>query len=96
MTTVAVVGVRYLRCILPKASGRALYTLIESTVRAVGRIVVCVEATAEEKIMSSSRCAKTEPIHDEPNTAVACTEKTSLQLAGFARPMPVLPTPAKD
>src|SRR5208283_3804375 len=94
ITTVATVGVRYLSCMRPNASGTALYTLIESTVRAVGRIVVWVEATAEENTMSSNRWEKIEPNQLEPNTADPCTDSTSVRWAGFASPIPVVPTPA--
>src|SRR5208283_1214723 len=88
ITRVATVGVRYFLCMVPNASGTALYTLMERTVRAVGRIVVCVDAAADESTMSSNRCAKTEPIQADPNTAVPCTDSTSVRCAGFARPMP--------
>jgi hypothetical protein len=55
ITRVATVGVRYFLSMVPNASGTALYTLIESIVRAVGRIVVCVDAAADESTMSSKR-----------------------------------------
>ena len=53
--TVATVGVRNRRCIFLKTSGSALCTDIESTVRAVGKIVVWVEAAAEERTIKSKR-----------------------------------------
>src|SRR5581483_7689973 len=46
------VGVRYLGWILARAFGAARCAAIESTVRAVGRMVVCVEAMAEDRIAS--------------------------------------------
>ena len=47
MARVDVVGVRKRRWILAKEAGMALNTAIDSVVRAVGRIVVWVEAAAE-------------------------------------------------
>src|ERR1035438_7213258 len=70
IATVATDGVRYLLGMVLNASGTALYTLIESTVRAVGRIVVCVEAAADESTMKRKSGEKAEPIQADPNTAV--------------------------
>src|SRR5512144_3011939 len=46
------VGVRYLGWIFASGFGNAPCAAIDSVVRAVGRIVVCVEAIAEVKIAS--------------------------------------------
>src|ERR1039458_4718765 len=46
IATVATVGVRYFLCMVPNASGTALYTLIESTVRAVGRMTYTMSEIA--------------------------------------------------
>jgi hypothetical protein len=52
-----------------------LYTAIDSLVRAVGRIVVWVEAAAEEStISSSSRWLRNVPTPDVPNTLLPWTE----------------------
>src|SRR5574342_11126 len=48
------VGVRYLGWIFASGFGNAPCAAIDSVVRAVGRIVVCVEAIAEVKIASMS------------------------------------------
>ncbi len=73
-----------------------MYTAIDSVVRAVGRIVVWVEAAAElSTIRTSSRARKT-PKPEPPKTAVPRTESTSPTLFGLARPMPLVPMPAND
>ena len=41
------VGVRYFGWIFPKTSGIACHFAIDNVVRAVGRIVVCVDADAD-------------------------------------------------
>jgi len=43
----------------------ALCTDIESTVRAVGKIVVCVEAAAEERTIKSRRWSRIEPTSND-------------------------------
>ena len=65
-------------------------------VRAVGRIVVWVEAAAELSTMSSSSRDRKVPKPDPPKTAVPSTESTSPVLFGLARPMPLVPMPAND
>ena len=55
MTTVDVVGVRKRLWIRENASGNALWTDIDSTVRAVGKMVVWVEDDAEDNTISSKR-----------------------------------------
>jgi hypothetical protein len=54
-----------------------LCTDIESTVRAVGRIVVWVEAAAEESTMSNKRCESTEAKAECPKIAGPRIESTS-------------------
>ena len=65
-----------------------------SEVRAVGRMVVWVEAAAELSTMRSSRCANTLPNVDVPNTEWPRTDSTSPWLAGLPRPIPLVPMPA--
>ena len=47
MAIVDTVGVWYFGCILAKLAGNAWYAAIDNVVRAVGRIVVCVDAAAD-------------------------------------------------
>src|SRR5215472_16918970 len=90
------VGVRYRGWIFANEDGIALYTAIDSVVRAVGRIVVCVEAAAEDSTISSSRWLRNEPKPDVPNTALPWIDSTSPALLMFPRPLPVVPIPAND
>src|SRR5262245_53636232 len=90
------VGVRYFRWILANWGGMALYTAIDRVVRAVGRIVVCVDAAAEDRTISSSRWVRKEPKPDVPNTASPWMDRTSPALSRLPRPRPVVPMPAKD
>ena len=63
--------------------------------RAVGRIVVWVEAAAElSTIRISSRLRKV-PRPPPPKIAPPSTESTSLELFELARPIPLVPIPAK-
>ncbi len=55
MTTVDTVGVRNRGLTFAKDFGSALYAAMDRVVRAVGRIVVCVDAAAEDSTISSSR-----------------------------------------
>src|SRR5437762_2120432 len=96
MAMVENVGVWYFGCILANCFGSALYTAIDRVVRAVGRIVVWVDAAAEDSTMSSSRWVRNEPKAEVPNTALPCTDSTSPALSRLLRPLPVDPTPAKD
>ena len=64
-------------------------------VRAVGRIVVCVDADAEVSTEMISSASKIRPPRSSPNTAGPMALKTSSALASLPRPMPVVPTPAK-
>ena len=86
MTTVDTDGVRNRRWIFEKVEGMALYTLMANVVRAVGRIVVWVEAAAELSTMSSSRWDRTLPNPDVPNTEWPRTDRTSPWLFGVAEP----------
>src|SRR5947209_6872101 len=68
-------GVRNRGWMRPNADGIAFHRAIDSVVRAVGRIVVCVEADAEvstQRISSLSR--------PEPNTPLPSAFRTSLEL----------------
>src|SRR5215469_15965558 len=93
---VETVGVRNLGLILANASGSALYTAIDSVVLAVGRIVVCVEAAAELRIIKNSNLATKAPNPVVPNTEPPSTDSTSNVWAGFWRPIPFVPMPEID
>src|SRR5215475_11632077 len=84
MAIVDTVGVRYRGWIFAKTEGIALYTAIDRVVRAVGRIVVCVEAAAEESTISSSRWVRTDPKPEWPNTASPWIDSTSPAFAGIS------------
>ena len=77
MATVDTVGVRKRLWIRENARGTALYTPMASVVRAVGRMVVCVEAAAELSTISSSRWNRKLPNPDVPNTECPSAERTS-------------------
>src|SRR5215471_2360826 len=96
MAIVDTVGVRYRGCIFAKLEGIALYTAIDRVVRAVGRIVVWVEAAAEDSTMSSSRWVRNDPKAEVPNTRLPWTDSTSPAFAMFPRPLPLVLIPAKD
>jgi len=74
----------------------ALCTAIESTVRAVGRMVVWVEAAAEDSTMSNKRWSRIDANVECPNIAGPRIESTSLAWLVLPRPMPWVPIPAKD
>ncbi len=69
---------------------------MDSVVRAVGRIVVWVDAAAEESTIRISRWDRTLPSVPPPNTEVPRTDSTSPALFGLARPMPLAPMPEND
>src|SRR5438445_10857948 len=96
MTIVDTVGVRYRGCIFAKTFGIARYAAIESVVRAVGRIVVWVDAAAEDSTISSSRWVRNEPKPDVPKTRLPWTDSTSPALSRLPRPLPVVLIPAND
>src|SRR3978361_127487 len=89
------VGVRYLGWIRAKGLGTALKAAIDRLVRAVGRIVVCVEADAEVSTQIASRGTMIQPGAPPPKTAWPMAAKTSSALSTLPRPMPLPPTPAK-
>src|SRR5262245_3850586 len=83
MTIVETVGVCHLGLTVPKVFGSAPQRAIDRLVRAVGRIVVCVEAAAELstamiRILSSG----------DPNTLLPRTLRTSswLSIRSFSPP----------
>src|SRR5436305_14187360 len=96
IASVDTVGVRWRRWIFANEDGIALYTAIDRVVRAVGRIVVWVEAAAEDSTMSSSRWVRNEPKPEVPNTRLPWIDSTSPAFATFPRPLPVVLIPAKD
>src|ERR1039458_766539 len=96
MVSVEVVGVRNRRWILPKASGMALKTAMDSVVRAVGRIVVWVEAAAELSTIRRRRWERKLPNPEDPKMELPRTESTSPMLLGLERPMAFGPTPASE
>ena len=69
---------------------------IDSVVRAVGRIVVWVDAAAEDSTMRISRWLRKVPNPLVPKTEEPRTEITSPALFGLARPMLPVPIPAHD
>ena len=94
MASVDTVGVRNRRWILPKASGMALNTAMDSVVRAVGRMVVWVEAAAELSTIRRRRWERKLPNPDVPKMELPKTDSTSPTLFGLERPIPWVPTPA--
>jgi hypothetical protein len=65
-------------------------------VRAVGRIVVWVDAAAELSTMRISSRDKNVPSPDVPKIACPVTDSTSNSCAGFVSPQPVWPMPQND
>src|ERR1700733_10632589 len=96
MNRVDTVGVWKRGWILANDLGSALYTAMDKVVRAVGRIVVWVEAAAEESTIRISRWDRTLPKPEVPNTALPMMDSTSPVLFALPRPMPVVPMPAND
>src|SRR5258708_4461495 len=96
MAMVDTAGVRCLRLTVPNLEGIDLYTAIDRVVRAVGRMVVWVEAAAELRTISKSRWLRTLPKPDVPNTALPRPDSTSFWLAVLPSPTPLVPSPAKD
>ncbi len=88
------VGVRYLGWIFAKILGAALNAAIESVVRAVGRMVVSVDAIELVMTMNSSSLVSVLPAMPVPKMLVPSTLSTSSALAGLVRPTPWLPAPA--
>src|SRR6476620_2835629 len=88
------VGVRYFGWIRAKRDGIALNAAIDRLVRAVGRIVVWVEADAEVSTQIASRWTMIQPIPPPPNTSWPIAANTSSALFSLPSPMPLVPTPA--
>ena len=68
---------------------------MDSAVRAVGRMVVWVDAEAEVNTEIVSRNSPMWPRTLSPNSTLPIAANTSLELSGFAIPIPVVPGPAK-
>src|SRR5215469_6661242 len=68
---------------------------MDRVVRAVGRMVVCVEAAADDKIIRNSSRVKNVPHPDDPKIALPWIENASPALAELPRPWPLAPMPAK-
>src|ERR1017187_1801474 len=96
MTIVETVGLRYLGCIFANHDGMALYAAMDRVVRAVGRMVVWVDAAADDSTIRIRSRLRTVPKPLVPKMALPWTESTSKTLFGFCRPTPVVPTPAND
>src|SRR4030088_326735 len=94
ITSVDTVGVRFLGWILVNDAGSALYAAIDRVVRAVGRIVVWVEAAAELSTIRISSRDRNVPNPEVPKMAPPVTDSTSNWFAGLDRPIPLLPAPA--
>src|SRR5215469_3164335 len=94
ITTVDTVGVRYRGLILANVWGSAPYAAIDSVVRAVGKIVVCVEAAAELSTMRIRSRDRTVPRPEVPKIALPVTDSTSDWCAGLASPTLFVPMPA--
>ena len=74
--------------------GIARYAAIESVVRAVGRIVVCVDADAEVSTEITSSASIRWPEAESPKTVVPSARKTSSAFSSLPSPTPSVPTPA--
>src|SRR6478672_6425689 len=88
------VGVRYFGWIRANRAGIALNAAIDRLVRAVGRIVVWVEAEAEVSTQIASRWTMIQPTAPPPKTWWPIAANTSSAFASLPRPMPEVPTPA--
>ena len=71
-------------------------TAIDKVVRAVGRMVVCVDAAAELRTMTNNRWVSKLPNQEEPKIDPPRTDRTSPSWAGLPSPMPFVPRPAYD
>jgi len=67
---------------------------MESVVRAVGRIVVWVDAAAEVSTINNSSLTMTAPTPEVQKTEAPNELRTSPELAELESPMPVEPMPA--
>src|SRR3954466_15032699 len=91
MATVETPGVRYFGWICANAFGTALYAAIDRVVRAVGRMVVWVEADAEVRIDAESRSRAILPSPESPNRAGPIAAKTTSAMPGSPSPTPAAP-----
>src|SRR5450755_157432 len=96
MAMVDQVGVRNLGWMQANLDGMALYTAMESEVRAVGRIVVWVDADADVRIEIVSSASRMCPMTLSPKSFGPSDRNTLSELSPFDRPMPLSPTPAND
>ena len=74
------VGVRKRGWILPITPGIAPHLAIDSVVRAVGRIVVCVEAAAEVSTATIRNLTPTEPSTPWPSACSTSLAFSSLEM----------------
>src|SRR3954447_20611813 len=88
-------GVRYLGWIRANRLGMAPKAAIDRLVRAVGRIVVWVDADADVSTQTASRCTMIQPTAPPPKTSCPMAAKTSSALSTLPSPMPWAETPAK-
>ncbi|GAA1325237.1 hypothetical protein GCM10009610_58140 [Pseudonocardia xinjiangensis] len=68
---------------------------MDSAARAVGRIVVWVDAADDVSTEMISRTTKKWPRPLSPNTAGPIAANTSSEFSGLPSPMPSVPVPAK-
>lgn len=94
MPMVPQVGVRNLRWTRANRAGTALWTAMEKTVLARGRMVVSAEANAEVSTIRINSLDRSSPVPSPPNTASPSPENTSFALCALPSPMPEVPTPA--
>src|SRR6201989_3317431 len=94
MPHVAELGVRERGWLFAKRGGIARYAPIDRAARAVGKIVVCVDAADDVSTEMIRRITKAEPTGPSPKTAGPTAANMSLALSGLPRPMPVVPVPA--
>src|ERR1700712_2816077 len=88
-------GVRYFGWIRANRLGIAPNAAIDRLVRAVGRIVVWVDAEAEVSTQIASRWTMIHPIAPPPKTWWPMAAKTSSALPSLPSPVPDVLTPAK-
>src|SRR6478609_3395762 len=81
-------GVRYFGWIRANRLGMAPNAAIDRLVRAVGRMVVWVDAEAEVSTQMASRWTMIQPIAPPPKTWWPMAAKTSSALLTLPRPIP--------
>src|ERR1700709_2632109 len=89
------VGVRYFGWIFANRAGAALNTAIDRVVRAVGRMVVWVEAEAEVSTQIASRWTMIQPTAPPPKTSWPIAAKTPAALSTLPSQRPFWPTPPR-